>query len=105
MNDDILKMYLDGMDEFLNDQFHLESEFKKRIIELQTLFLQENAHRARHENRYNHPYEDVKMWVESNEDIANVDLWQKDLNAKRKRLDKIEKLMAKTFDIKGWKQQ
>ena len=105
MKEDTLKLYLEAMDELLNDQFHIESEFKKRIIKLQTLFLQENAHRARHENRYNHSFENVKMWVESNEDIANVDLWQKDLNAKRKRLDKIEKLMAKTFDIKGWKQQ
>jgi|DEB0MinimDraft_10_1074344.scaffolds.fasta_scaffold134878_2 hypothetical protein len=103
MNDDILRLYLEGMDELLNEAYQLEEEFKRRIVKLETLFLQENAHRARHQSRYYHSFGNLKMWVEANEDIANADLWQKELNAKRRRLDEIEKLMAKTFDIKGWK--
>ena len=80
MNDDILRLYLEGMDELLNEAYQLEEEFKRRIVKLETLFLQENAHRARHQSRYYHSFGNLKMWVEANEDIANADLWQKELN-------------------------
>lgn len=84
--------------EHLDDQIsELESTFKIEIIELQTLFLQEHARHAAYQGRYYHPKEQVNMWVEANDHLANPEIWRDDIEKKRKRLDKIRRLMDHVF--------
>ena len=87
--------------EHLDDQIsELESTFRIKIIELQTLFLQEQARHAKFQGQYYHSKEQVDLWVEANYHLANPEIWRDDIAQKRKRLEKIKRLMDHVFGSK-----
>jgi len=94
MNVENYKKQIEHLD---NQVSELESIFQTEIIELQTLFLQEQARHAKFQGRYYHPKEQVDLWVEANDHLANPEIWRDEIAKKRNRLDKIKRLMDHVF--------